>query len=71
MEIARIAMTHLEERHRGAIGDLRWFEQPGIETFPRFVRGNLPPPAVFRLTFTSAELTALPLFSTLPAGDLG
>ena len=43
-------MNHLDERPRGAIGDLRWFQQPGLPTFKRFIRGDLPGPPIFRLT---------------------
>lgn len=44
-------MSHIEgERYRGSIGDLRWFQQPGLETFRCFIRGSLSPPPVFRLT---------------------
>ena len=42
-------MTHLDERYRGAIGDLRWFQQSGLETFKRLIRGELPGPPMSRL----------------------
>ncbi len=37
------------ERVRGAIGDLRAFQQPGLETLRRFVRQDLPGPPISRL----------------------
>lgn len=37
------------ERFRGAIGDLRAFQAPGLETFRRFIRGDLPGPPISRL----------------------
>jgi uncharacterized protein (TIGR00369 family) len=37
------------ERHRGSIGDLRAFQRPGLETFRRYVRGELPGPPISRL----------------------
>jgi len=42
-------MSHLDERFRGSIGDLRAFQKPGLETFRRFVRGELPGPPISRL----------------------
>lgn len=38
-----------DEPFRGAIGDLRAFQQPGLETFRRYIRGDLPGPPVSRL----------------------
>lgn len=38
-----------DERYRGAIGDLRAFQKPGLETFRRFVRGELHAPPISRL----------------------
>jgi uncharacterized protein (TIGR00369 family) len=38
-----------DEAFRGAIGDPRTFEKPGLETFKRFIRGELPGPPVSRL----------------------
>ncbi len=37
------------ERVRGAIGDLRAVEKPGLETFRRYIRGELPGPPISRL----------------------
>ncbi len=43
-------MSHLDgERHRGAIDDLRAFQKPGLETFRRYIRGELPAPPIARL----------------------
>ena len=43
-------MSHIEhERHRGAIGDLRAFQRPGLETLRRYIRGELPGFPVSRL----------------------
>jgi len=43
-------MSHLTgERVRGAIGDRRAFQRPGLETFRRYVRGELPGPPISRL----------------------
>src|SRR5262252_4244169 len=42
-------MTHLDERYRGAIGDLRWFQKPGLEMFKRLIHGDLPGPPMSRL----------------------
>lgn len=39
-----------DEPRRGAIGDLRTLQQPGLETFRRFIRGELPAPPIWRLT---------------------
>ncbi len=39
-----------DERSRGSIGDLRAFQEPGLETFRRFIRGELPAPPMSRLT---------------------
>ncbi len=39
----------IDERFRGAIGDLRAFQQPGLETIKRYIRGALPPFPVNRL----------------------
>ena len=39
-----------DEPHRGAIGDLRALQQPGLETFRRFTHGQLPAPPIWRLT---------------------
>jgi uncharacterized protein (TIGR00369 family) len=38
-----------QERFRGAIGDLRAFQRPGLETVRRYVRGELPAPPMARL----------------------
>ncbi len=38
-----------DEPHRGAIADPRAFRQSGLETFKRFIRGDLPGPPVSRL----------------------
>ena len=43
-------MGHLNDEHyRGAIGDLRAFQRPGLETLRRYVRGDLPLPPIARL----------------------
>src|SRR5215471_16421247 len=43
-------MSHLNDEHyRGAIGDLRAFQRPGLETLRRYVRGELPLPPIARL----------------------
>ncbi|MFI2810673.1 MULTISPECIES: PaaI family thioesterase [Microbulbifer] len=39
-----------DEPRRGAIGDLRALQQSGLQTFRRFVRGELPGPPIWRLT---------------------
>lgn len=39
----------IDEPHRGAIGDLRGLQSPGLETFRRHIRGELPPPPISRL----------------------
>lgn len=39
-----------DERFRGAIGDLRAFQQPGLETLKRYIRGDLPGVPIARLT---------------------
>ena len=39
----------IDEPVRGAIGDLRVFQQPGLQTFRRFIRGELPGPPISRL----------------------
>lgn len=39
-----------DERHRGAIGDLRALQQPGLETFKRYIHCDLPAPPIWRLT---------------------
>ncbi|WP_323844720.1 PaaI family thioesterase [Microbulbifer magnicolonia] len=39
-----------DEPHRGAIGDLRALQQPGLETFKRYIHCELPGPPVWRLT---------------------
>lgn len=39
-----------DEHHRGAIGDLRVYQNSGIETLRRLIRGDLPLPPVSRLT---------------------
>jgi uncharacterized protein (TIGR00369 family) len=39
-----------KERFRGSIGDLRAFQQPGLETLRRYIRGELPRPPISRLT---------------------
>lgn len=41
-----------DERFRGAIGDLRAFQRPGLETFRRYIRGDLPGPPISRLLGT-------------------
>jgi uncharacterized protein (TIGR00369 family) len=38
-----------DEHFRGAIGDLRAFQRPGLETFRRYIRGELPAPPMSRL----------------------
>lgn len=38
-----------DETVRGAIGDRRAFQRPGLETFRRFIRGELPGPPITRL----------------------
>jgi len=38
-----------DEACRGAIGDLRAFQQPGLKTLRRYIRGELPPPPISRL----------------------
>lgn len=44
------AMSNInEERFRGSLGDLRVFQKPGLETFRRFIRGELPGPPISRL----------------------
>ncbi|WP_237058645.1 PaaI family thioesterase [Microbulbifer sediminum] len=40
----------IDEPRRGAIGDLRALQQPGLDTFRRFTRGQLPGPPIWRLT---------------------
>lgn len=43
-------MNHIEdERFRGAIGDLRAFQKPGLETLRCYIRGELPAPPISRL----------------------
>jgi uncharacterized protein (TIGR00369 family) len=43
-------MSHLDdERYRGSIGDVRAFQQPGLETFRRYIRRELPAPPIARL----------------------
>jgi len=37
-----------DEPVRGAIGDLRFFQKPGLETFRRFIRGELAAPPISR-----------------------
>ena len=39
----------IDERARGAIGDRRAFQKPGLETLRRYVRGDLPAPPISRL----------------------
>jgi uncharacterized protein (TIGR00369 family) len=39
----------VQEPVRGAIGDLRAFQQSGLEAVRRYIRGQLPPPPVSRL----------------------
>jgi uncharacterized protein (TIGR00369 family) len=39
----------VDEPVRGAIGDRRIFQRPGLETLRRFIRGDLPGPPVMRL----------------------
>ena len=48
-------MTHsptyiIDEPVRGAIGDLRAFQLSGLEALRKYVRGELPPPPIWRLT---------------------
>lgn len=44
-------MTNIsDEPVRGSIGDLRAFQKPGLETFRRFIRGELPAFPIARLT---------------------
>lgn len=38
-----------DEPFRGSIGDLRIFQRPGLQTFRRFIRGELPAPPMSRL----------------------
>ena len=38
-----------EEPFRGPIGDLRYFQKPGLDTFRRIIQGELPSPPVSRL----------------------
>jgi uncharacterized protein (TIGR00369 family) len=38
-----------DERFRGSIGDLRAFQRPGLETFKRYIRGELPAFPISRL----------------------
>jgi len=38
-----------DERHRGAFGDLRAFQRPGLETIRRYIRGDLPAFPISRL----------------------
>ena len=38
-----------DEPFRGAIGDLRAFQRTGLETFRRYMRGELPAPPMSRL----------------------
>ena len=42
-------MNQIDERVRGSIGDLRAFQKPGLETFRRYIRGELPAPPIARL----------------------
>lgn len=42
--------TPLDEPVRGAIGDLRAFQMPGLEAVRQYVRGELPAPPIWRLT---------------------
>lgn len=39
-----------DEPHRGAIADLRALQQEGLQTFKRYIRGDLPLPPIWRLT---------------------
>ena len=39
-----------DEPARGAIADLRALQQPGLQTFKRYIRGELPVPPIWRLT---------------------
>jgi uncharacterized protein (TIGR00369 family) len=39
----------IDEQFRGALGDLRAFQTPGLQALRRYVRGELPAPPVFRL----------------------
>ncbi len=47
------------ERHRGAIGDLRAFQRPGLEMFRRYIKGELPAPPMSRLAGMHATEAAL------------
>ena len=40
----------IDEPHRGAIGDMRAFQRPGLESLRRYVRGELPVGPIHRLT---------------------
>lgn len=40
----------IDEPHRGAIGDMRAFQLPGLESARRYVRGELPSAPIHRLT---------------------
>ncbi|WGL16734.1 PaaI family thioesterase [Microbulbifer bruguierae] len=48
-----------DEPHRGAIGDLRVLQQPGLETFRKFTHQELPAPPVWRLTGIQATEVGL------------
>ncbi|WP_226664847.1 PaaI family thioesterase [Microbulbifer aggregans] len=48
-----------DEPHRGAIGDLRALQTPGLETFRRFTYGQLPGPPIWRLTGMQPTETGL------------
>jgi uncharacterized protein (TIGR00369 family) len=39
-----------DEPHRGAIADLRALQQPGLQTFKRYIHGDLPLTPIWRLT---------------------
>ena len=39
-----------DEPYRGAIADLRALQQPGLDTFRRYIHGELPLPPIWRLT---------------------
>ena len=39
-----------DEPYRGAIADLRALQQPGLDTFKRYIHGELPIPPIWRLT---------------------
>jgi uncharacterized protein (TIGR00369 family) len=48
--MTQIATYIIDEPVRGAIGDLRAFQMPGLESVRKYVRGELPAPPIWRLT---------------------